>query len=276
MDCPSYRARDGFAVSDKTGSFSSLIDAYRQELKRYDAPQAIWITEWGYTTFREGLEKVKKVNYDGFSESAQAKYIQRRFVQGLALDIQVSFLFNFANNAFTSKDNTDPALEPEDNFGIVYIDGTPKPAYAAVQRVARETLGFTNDPDLKFTVTPWSSRPDRNPVKWAEAMLYAPDEIAAYAFTDPNDVNVLALWSMERANDRSPRAADIEIDLSSIWSWDKGKKPTVSVLDLMTGEVYQPEIESDSASPHLLRFPHLAVPDHPVFLRVNVNDSTDS
>lgn len=254
---PANRKRDGFVVTDEAGTFSSLIEKYREWSAKHKGPREIWLTEWGYTTYLEGTART---NYSGFTEEAQAAYSQRRFLEGLGLGVDVSCQYVFLDKKHDTK-GYDPR-NSEHNFGLLRHDGTPRPVYHAVQRVAKSTLGFTpvsGADALGVKIQPFSDRTERHPVVWDGDELPAPNRIASYQFRDKDGRPVIALWSMERVRDLNPRAADIEIDISP--------DSKIEVLDLMTGDRYAPEAKAKHGR---LTLPLFQVPTHPILLHVSV------
>lgn len=101
----------------------------RQLITRY-APKgrniAIVSGESGYSTF-EGGGSVRP--------EQQAQYIVRQQLWNLACGVPLSIWFSW-------KDAGTQANEREQNFGLVLTDLKPKPAYAAVQTMNRELMGF--------------------------------------------------------------------------------------------------------------------------------------
>ena len=76
----------------------------------------------------------------GVSEATQAKYIGRAFQKVMFEDyrtVPIVCIYDF------SDDGTDPT-NPEDNFGIVKQDYTPKPASAALQAVSQTYQEYFN------------------------------------------------------------------------------------------------------------------------------------
>lgn len=239
--------RDGIATADENGSFVSQVRMYREESARHKGPKELWLTEWGYSTYREG--KVKNPMFWGFTEEAQAKYAQRRMMECLGLGVEVSFQYDFRN------DNRDE-FEPEHNFGLMTVDLEPKPAYFAVQNVARETLGFKRIKVTGVKVTALDKREDSRVLMWDGSPLKTPDEIRCYAFMDAEGRTVLALWSTERAGDLQARAADLEVQMA--------KPAAVRVTDLLSNKVRDVPVRWTAG---VLKMEKLAVPDHPILVR---------
>jgi hypothetical protein len=79
--------------------------------------------EWGYSTFDHGV-----------SLETQAAFLVRQQLSNLANGVPLSIWYDWKN------DGTD-AAENEHNFGTVYPDLRPKPAYKAMQVMTRELAG---------------------------------------------------------------------------------------------------------------------------------------
>ncbi|QYY35025.1 hypothetical protein [Ruficoccus sp. ZRK36] len=250
-------------VADAEGTFASFIKMMRAFSAEYDGPQEIWLTEWGFSNFR--LRGNHRGNYWGFTEQAAAAYAQRRFIEGFALDVEMSAIYSLLDDRYNMKSKPlETSLNSENNFGLITSSGRKKPVYDAVRKVAIATDGFTPTDVVKVTVEPRSSRPDGNPVSWWDGTtLSVPDRIANYQFLDKNGNVVIALWSMERVNDLAPRPADVTIDIPFDDADD------LVVEDLITGDTY-PVLMSKTDDGKLL-LPDLGVPPHPILIHLGEN-----
>ncbi|EIQ01194.1 hypothetical protein OpiT1DRAFT_05763 [Opitutaceae bacterium TAV1] len=251
-DTSEFRKRHGFSVADKNGSFTSLISRYREFSAQHHGPQQLWLTEWGYTTFREGGEG-KNYLYSAFSEEAQAKYTLRRFVECLGLEIDVSILY-----AFMDDQRDGGEFDCENGFGLIRKDHSRKPAFSAVRNVARHTIGFVRRDTLRVSIRPISDRTEDRPPTWNGTPLPALRQIRHYQFVDSRGCSVLALWSTERLNDLNVRAADVEIDGPSA-------SVAVEILDLFTGQTTTPDVTRENGKVHFSKLP---VPAHPILITV--------
>ena len=66
------------------------------------------------------------------SESAEAKYMPRLLLEALARDVRRSYIYEF------SDEKPEPAMrDAEQHFGLIRIDGTPKPALMALANMIR-------------------------------------------------------------------------------------------------------------------------------------------
>jgi hypothetical protein len=99
----------------------SLIERYAPTGKK---AMPILSGEWGYSSHRQGV-----------SLETQAAFLVRQQLVNLAHRIPVSIWYDWKN------DGPDPG-EGEHNFGTVYPDLKPKPAYEAVRCMTRELAGF--------------------------------------------------------------------------------------------------------------------------------------
>jgi len=81
--------------------------------------------EWGYATHAKG----------GVSLETQAAFIARQQLANLLNGVPLSIWYDWKN------DGLDPK-ETEHNFGTVTPDLKPKPAYLAIQTLARELAGY--------------------------------------------------------------------------------------------------------------------------------------
>lgn len=198
--------RDGFATADSRGTFASQIRMYRERSAKNNGPKELWLTEWGFPVHQEKEAKM----YAGRTPEAQAKCILRRFAETFGLGVELSVYYDLKD------DGKDP-YEAEHNFGLVKYDLTKKPAYGAVQRIARFMLPYTPVPAAEVNVFVPDSRPEQWPLQWDGTRLAAPGTIMSYAFSDRDaggKAAMVLLWSAERAGgDLNARVGDVEIVL---------------------------------------------------------------
>lgn len=240
--------RDGIVTADKSGTFASQIRLYREESVKRRGPAQIYLTEFGFTTYREGTEKSM---YLGVTEEAQGKYIMRRFAECLGLNIATTIQYDFKN------DGVDPEIA-EQNFGLVRADLTPKPSYAPVQRLVQATAGFTADESLGVKVFPFRDRQDDMVQVWDGAILATPGGIKSYSFKDAQGQWAVTIWSQERVGrDLQPRVADLEIPLDP-------KAYTVECTDFYTGEKRTLEFPKTG---EVMQLTKTVIPDSPLLLR---------
>ncbi|MFA4944067.1 MAG: hypothetical protein WC789_05130 [Lentisphaeria bacterium] len=242
--------RDGIAVADEQGTFASLIANYRAQSRKYNGPKEIWLTEWGYSTFQPTLP----VMYAGFTPSAQAKYMLRRFVEGIGLGVEVSIQYDFVNDYGGANPH-----DAENNFGLVDGELKPKPAYEAISRLTQVTANLRPDASVKVNVFPAADRPDVWPIVWDKGKLAAPGTIPTYGFRDAEGRLVVAIWSAERADgDLQPRVADIELLID---------RPVTKIhcFDVMSGKRRKVAFKQEEGC---VMMETQSIPDSPIFLTV--------
>ncbi|MDR3707579.1 MAG: hypothetical protein P4L33_04720 [Capsulimonadaceae bacterium] len=236
---PAMIERDGIAVLDEKGSFASMISAYRSAAQRSNGPKEIWLTEFGYSTY----QPEKHGLFAGFTRDAQAKYIQRRFVQALALGVNVTFQYDFVD------DGVNPH-ECEQNFGLIDRQLRPKPAFDAVKRVAQATAGLTPCSLKGYTITligdDSSSR----------------DTLQIYGFTDSARHLVFAIWSSRSASD------DADPPFSTVKIQGVYHLKHLTALDLYTGK--STSVPFSRAGVDGVRLDRFAIQDHPVLLSTDL------
>jgi len=100
----------------------ALIERHAPASKKGALP--ILSGEWGYATHERGL-----------SLETQAAFAARQQLGNLLHGVPLSIWYDWKN------DGPDPK-EREHNFGLMFPDLKPKPAYVAVQTLSRELAGF--------------------------------------------------------------------------------------------------------------------------------------
>jgi hypothetical protein len=179
---------------------------YRSESESSHGPRELWLTEWGFPTFIKlnplGL-------FDGVSEIVQAKYILRRFVEALALEVEVSIQYDFRNDGLN-------AFNPEHNFGLVDFALRTKPAFNAVQRVNRFLRDCNPDSLLKVSISPLTSA--------------LTEPIRCYGFRASNGRVLFAIW-------RAIAATDEQLTLHSIITLASAREiRSLHSVNLLNGE----------------------------------------
>jgi len=109
------------AVADYT-KLRGLIERYAPTAKKNNLP--ILSGEWGYATHTKGL-----------SLETQAAFASRQQLANLLHGVPLSIWYDWKNDG-------DDANEREHNFGTVFPDLRPKPAYTAIQTLTRELSGY--------------------------------------------------------------------------------------------------------------------------------------
>lgn len=245
---PGMLKRDGLATADERGTFASQMRLYRETSAARRGPRELWLTEWGFPAYQENKPSL----FAGFTREAQAKYVQRRLAETLALGVEFSAIYAL-------KDDGANLHDAEHNFGLLALDNTPKPAFDAARRVItllRPCRPLADAPEINTFVQ--NTRTDEWPVTWDGSRLAAPGSVQTHAFADAQNRPLLVVWSAERAGgDLQPRLADIEI----VADW-----PSESVVatDLLTGETCELAAQR---KPGRLMLKAVCVPDHPVAIR---------
>lgn len=243
---PGILNRDGIATADELGTFASTIRMFREQSARYKGPKEVWLTEWGFPTY----QPAKPQQYAGLTPNAQAKYIQRRIVEGLGLGVDVSIQYDFKNDGVSIR-------EPEHNFGLIDSEFRPKPAYAAVQRAITIMRPWKATKWGEVDVFPAADRPDQWPIVWDGSKIAAPGSIMSYQFTNSQGTSAVAIWSAERADgDYSPRVANIDITTTAAVS-------NIQMTDMWTGQTRDIPFSTNGKR---LQLKDLTIPDAPVLL----------
>lgn len=244
-DSPGMRARDGVATADSRGTFRSQMELYRSTSAKHAGPQEIWLTEWGFPAYQEAKPSL----FAGFTQDAQAKYIQRRMIETLSLGIDSSIVYAL-------KDDGRDRHNAEHNFGLIDYNGKRKPAFEALRRVASDMNGFSPlETRPEINVFTQNTRIDEWPVTWDGSQLIAPGAVETHLFRNAEGDRLLALWSSERAGgDLQPRLVDVEIGAE----WPVNK---IKAWDMLTGEPV--EITAEALTGRVL-LKKVSAPDHPV------------
>ncbi len=172
--------------ADKKGSFRSQIAMVRARARQFQATEQLWLTEWGYSTFKPG--KPHAMRFPVTAEK-QAAYISRRMVESLGLNVKTSVIYDLRD------DCKDPE-RPLCNFGLVDLQGKPKLSYFAVQRLCRYFNEATPADPQPFTTKVTPNRAYKG-------------EMRSYQFQDGGGKFLLAYWSVTRPD--SPVTADVSI-----------------------------------------------------------------
>ncbi len=246
-DTEFYRNRDGVGVGDASGSLLSINADLLTTAKKHGGPAELWLTEQGYTTFQPVDDRS---SYAGFTEEAQAKYAQRRLMECLGSGVRFAAWYNFYSKG-------DRPHNSEDNFGLMRRDGSLKPAYHAIQRLARSMRHRQPAAWGTFELRFAPDRPKNLPAS-SDRPLAPPKSCRLYPFTDErNGERSLALWSTERAgSDYQPRTADLAVTTDRI-------PAKITIFDLSSGECRPVEFTVESGT---VTLKNLMVPDYPILL----------
>lgn len=126
----------------------------------------IWADEWGWSSYAGPVEEQPLVG-----EQGQADYVLRRLALMAALDYDKVFLF-----ALSDLDSR--ASVRDRSYGLLALDGTPKPAYLALQRL----LALTG-PQLL---------PGPAPV-----LAQGPDDLVSIGWQRPDGTRLWMYWSQQ-------------------------------------------------------------------------------
>ncbi|UZE27460.1 beta-galactosidase [Pseudomonas asplenii] len=124
----------------------------------------VWATEWGWSSY-EGPREMQAL----IGTAGQQDYTLRRLALMSAMDYQRIFLFNLSD--------LDARATPRDQFyGLVDLDGDPKPVYTALKNFFEVT-----GPKLQPADTP--------------SLRNAPDDLFSVTWTRNDGARVWMFWS---------------------------------------------------------------------------------
>ena len=101
------------------------------------AKKSWWVTETGYHTSPNATEALYQ---PGVSDIAQSKYVPRLYLDYFAAGIPYTSVYELI-------DEHDDKTNAEANYGLMYYDGDPKPAYGALKNL----LALLSDRGAPFT-----------------------------------------------------------------------------------------------------------------------------
>ncbi len=250
-DNPAILARDGITVADEEGSFASLIKNYRELSHEYDGPGEIWLTEWGWTTYQES--KAGKHMYAPVTELTQAKYTLRRLYEALGTGVYASFIYDFMDDGRS-------AYNAEENFGLLTVDGEPKPVLEAIRLyvdISKQLHPINTSDNEKVRIIPAVNRPDQHPIKWDDAKLEALNAVVCYSFSTAGDNTAVAYWSAERVS------GELKPMLGKFILETPRQLESILAVDTLTGERKQLTFSQEDG--HIV-VSHLEIPDYPTVL----------
>ncbi len=220
--------RDGIAVGDTEFTFRGLMESYGKKFRETGKERKVWITEFGFSTFWYN-GKSEEGMFSNVTEEAQAAYLLRRMIESIALPmVAVSCQYDFLDDYYSG------AHDQESNFGLLRGDYSRKPSYYALQRM-NSLLGDSAADPAKVTVTamPLQRSAVRQTIvsDWDNARIMATNGIRTYAFTNPEEEKMLAVWSMQPySKEANNRVISLEID-----GWKEFDAPPI-VINLMNGD----------------------------------------
>jgi hypothetical protein len=118
-------------------SFPSFVNEWRTHASKYHASTAMWLTEWGNSTFTLP---------NGFvvTEQMQAQWEASRLIESHALGVEHSFIYDF-------KDESNDPHSNDANYGLIHLNLAPKQALGTINRVTRLLAGLTPNSQLPTT-----------------------------------------------------------------------------------------------------------------------------
>lgn len=158
----------------------------------------VWATEWGWSSYAGPREMQALIGVDG-----QADYTLRRLALMSTQDYQRIFLFALS-------DLDDRASARDQHYGLLDLNGEPKPVYQALARF----LDITG-PRLK---------PGKTPV-----LEGAPDSFYSVAWTRDDGKQLLMFWSAETGTLKLP-----EIHQASLYDPLTGTQQNLDAADGIT------------------------------------------
>lgn len=129
----------------------------------------VWATEWGWSSYAGPVEMQHLIGVNG-----QADYTLRRLALMSTMDYQRIFLFNLS-------DLDERASVRDRGYGLLDLNGQPKPVYTALKNFFAVT-----GPSLNPTDPPMASS--------------VPDDLYAIAWDRPDGTHLLMAWSASSAH----------------------------------------------------------------------------
>jgi hypothetical protein len=107
----------------RSQSFPSFVTEWRTNARKYNTTTAMWLTEWGNSTFTLP---------NGFvvTEQMQAQWEAARLIETYAFGVEHSFIYDF-------KDEFDDPHSNYANYGLIHANLAPKQALGTIDRVTR-------------------------------------------------------------------------------------------------------------------------------------------
>ncbi len=164
-----------------TSNPETMVEGFAAVRSKIGSTMPIVVTEGGYST---GIGNVSVPN-----AQVQADYLVRMFLVNASQGVRFTTAFEW-KDADPDPNNHDPN-DYESNFGIVKSDGTPKPAYYAMQELTRSLRGTTFTDKLPSPIPSWQV--------WRH-----PENDWLLEFTSPNGEKTLAAWTTG-----DPRTLDV-------------------------------------------------------------------
>jgi len=150
-----------FHCYDVPELFPERFQKISRFMEQYKWKKPVWITECGFSTYAEkkSLSIVKTIEQ---KELEQAYRIPRIYLIAFSYGVDKVFIYSLR-----SRENNE--YEPEDHFGLLHADLSPKPAYYAYKTLTKMCPNKSTRPKLekngKVYIASWK-RPDGKKV-WA-------------------------------------------------------------------------------------------------------------
>jgi len=169
-----YHPYSEYPEGDSIPDRDFLVRANAMNKSLHDAGvKQVWATEWGWSSYSGPVEMQRIIGVNG-----QADYTLRRLALMSALDYQRIFLFNLSD--------LDERASPRDRgYGLVDLNGEPKPVYTSLQNFLKVT-----GPSLQPADPPPASS--------------VPDDLYAIAWNRPDGSHLLMAWSASGAQMKFP------------------------------------------------------------------------
>ena len=167
--------------SDEPGAHDFILRSQQlnQTLRGAQVP-GIWATEWGWSSYQGPKELQEIIGEDG-----QADYVLRRLALMSALDYDRIFLFALA-------DLDSRASARDQHYGLLDLNGQPKPVYRALKRFLR-----TTGPRLQPAETPTISNP--------------PSDLCSITWTREDGRHLMMFWSANGTQLHLPQISQAQL-----------------------------------------------------------------
>ena len=232
--------RDGIRIGDQAGTLVGLYQSYADLFRKQQAGRSLWITEFGWSTMwlnRKNLDRA--AIYPGFSEEAQAEYLLRRCMEGLATPVVAHLsLYEFIDSG------KEDSCNRQRNFGLLRHDWSRKPSYYVLSRVNAllHNAELDSEADVKLTV--FSGRKKNSMARIHDgAEFHELDGFRLDPYLDRSNSNerMLGIWSMGPCSgENNNRIVGFKIR-----GWKDFSASPVAI-NMLTGETYDlnPKIEN--------------------------------
>lgn len=234
----SFEKRDGLKVGDAEGTLAGLYRSYAELFRRSNIKRSLWITEFGWSTMWINKDNIAKAHiYPGFSEEAQAEYLLRRYLEGLATPV-VAHLNMYE---FVDSGKVDP-YDRQRNFGLLRHDFSQKPSYRVLSRLNALMHNAHLDTGAEVTETLESSQSKTKENFHMHGTMKVAENhgIRIYPYLDPETPGerLLGIWSMGPYSE----ANNNRVVGFTIKGWQEFTAPPIAI-NMLTGDTYDLPIE---------------------------------